>query len=538
MSVVLTPPLNAPANPAANAVAGGNLVVGRTYYFKICARTHNTYLMNSADKRCSPPSVEVSATPDIANRTITISWDAVPDANAYCIYVRWDAVAWKMIGTTNVPTTTNTTYDFTTESNSISNTLDLFTSTVDTPLDISKDTGVGLAVISGAETLDNIYDTIVASYPEYAKKTKGYYVFRFHIQSSGTGSLTIPYGTIICPLQCVIDNPSAAFTWTWQGGSKLYINAWSWRALMYSYNHVFQSKVYLIGGGYMGLGAKAWLFGGDNYVCFNLDRTDPSNSIVDHLTTGISGTGKVENVEVIDNYFRLDSNNAYAENCKAKRIGIWHNSALGDGYFRDCEATEINFNIYSYYGSNLGDDFPFYDCTFNGYDDSDPNKPRIYYYNNDMARGFHAGIFRSLKLKVIKANGDAIPEATVKMWDKNDNLVLDTTTDQNGEITKTDIKVVRTSWQSGSANSSVSSYEEYGPFTLEIFKSGHYRYISKFDLTKKIDCPISLPPAETEAPAQPTGLFVDTPPGRPSGLSIENPDPTPARPSGLTIEEV
>ena len=538
MSVVLTPPLNAPANPAANAVAGGNLVVGRTYYFKICARTHNSYTMNAFYRRCSPPSVEVNATTDISNKTITVSWDAVTDANAYYVYVRWDAGNWKCINTLN-PTTTGITYDFTTESSASANAADLFAYTGDTPLNISKDTGVGIAVISGAETLDNIYDMIVANYPNYAEKAVGYYVFRFHIQSSGTGSLTIPYGTIICPLQCTIDNPSADFTWTWQYGSKLYINAWSWRGLENDYNMNFQEKVFLVGALAMGLGAKAVLFGGDNYVSFNLSRTNPENAVIDHLTTGINGTGKVENVEVIGGYLRLENNDNYAENCKALRINHHHNGVVGSNYFRDCEATETSgFNMHIYYGLNLGADLPFYDCIFNSVSDSNPNKPLISYYNTAGAKDFHAGIFRSVKLKVIKANGDAIVGASVKMWDKDDNLVLDTTTDQNGEITKTDIKIIRTSWQSGSVVSSMSSYEEYGPFTLKIYKNGYYLYKSNFDLTQKIDCTIALPPAETEAPATPTGLAVDTPPGRPSGLGIEDPDPAPARPSGLIIEEV
>lgn len=45
-----------------------------------------------------------------------------------------------------------------------------------------------------------------------------------------------------------------------------------------------------------------------------------------------------------------------------------------------------------------------------------------------------------------------------------------------------------------------------------------------------------LPP-DTEAPAPPTGLFVDTPPARPSGLDIEDPDPAPVRPAGLGLED-
>lgn len=495
MSVTLTAPLLAPANPSAVAVADGSLVEGRTYYFKICARTYNSYAVTSSDKRLSPPSSEVNATTDATKKTVTVSWDAVTDAVAYYIYVRWGTENWRCIGTVWTATTTGTTYDFVTE-DSIhpSSIADLFALTFDTPLDISKDTGIGIATINGDVTLDEIYDAIVLSYPTYAKKSKGYYVFRFHIKSIETGSLTIPYGTIICPLQCIVENPSPDFIWTWQYSSKLYVNGYGWRAFDVFYNPVFQKKVHIIGGAALGIGYKPLLYGHDNYVNINLDRMTSSNLLIDHIMVQVLGTGILTDIDVISNNIGIQSNTASVENCIANAISLWHNGALGNSYIRDSEMVSTSYNIRIAWAENLGADFPYYDCTFHAISDSDPNKPIIYYYPEPSyhTHTYHAAIYRSIKIKVTKKDGTIITGATVKVWNKDNVLVMDETTDGNGETNKVDIKVVRTSWLSGSASSSVSSYEEFGPFEIKIEKPRYENYECNFTLEEKTDWTIAL----------------------------------------------
>ena len=171
------------------------------------------------------------------------------------------------------------------------------------------------------------------------------------------------------------------------------------------------------------------------------------------------------------------------------------------------------------------------------------NKPRIYWFNMTSAEQRNCFIEYTVNIEVTDSNGNPINEATVKMYDKDNNLIFEKITGIDGKIDTLTVEALRmtnkyTGYNIDDANYSKSIITYKTPHTMIIEKSGYYLYKSKFDLTQKIDCTIALPPAETEAPATPTGLVVDTPPGRPTGLGIEDPDPAPARPSGLIIEEV
>ena len=174
------------------------------------------------------------------------------------------------------------------------------------------------------------------------------------------------------------------------------------------------------------------------------------------------------------------------------------------------------------------------------------NKPRIYWFNMTSTEQRDCFIEYTVDIKVTappQRGGDPINGATVKMYDKDGNLIFEKTTDMDGKIDTQTIEALRMTNKYTGSNVDDASYSKSvitykTPHTMTIEKDGYWFYEEKINLTKKIDCIIALPPAETEAPAQPTGLTVDTPPGRPTGLGIEDPDPAPARPSGLIIEEV
>ena len=96
----------------------------------------------------------------------------------------------------------------------------------------------------------------------------------------------------------------------------------------------------------------------------------------------------------------------------------------------------------------------------------------------------------TLDLKVINENGDTISGATVKIWDKNDNLVVDTTT-ANGIIpTQT---LVHSDYQHTPGGGNYDYTQTmHTPHTLQISKAGYQTYKKKFTLDEKIDWRIRL----------------------------------------------
>lgn|GEM_PF-4502521 len=70
-----------PVNVQAVLSAGGGLTAGTTYYYRVVAVRY----YQSVLPVLSIPSAEVSATADAVNKTITVSWNAVANANVYIV---------------------------------------------------------------------------------------------------------------------------------------------------------------------------------------------------------------------------------------------------------------------------------------------------------------------------------------------------------------------------------------------------------------------------------------------------------------------
>ena len=100
----------------------------------------------------------------------------------------------------------------------------------------------------------------------------------------------------------------------------------------------------------------------------------------------------------------------------------------------------------------------------------------------------------TFNLKVVDKNGNSIPNASVKIWDKNNNLVVDETTDANGEIPEQTLTYGYYDQDHG--NTPVMQT----PHTIRIAKAGYQTYEKKFTLDKKIDWMIALtaPPKITD----------------------------------------
>jgi|GEM_PF-2556963 len=93
-------------------------------------------------------------------------------------------------------------------------------------------------------------------------------------------------------------------------------------------------------------------------------------------------------------------------------------------------------------------------------------------------------------LKVIDKDNTAINGATVKIWDKDNNLVVDTTTDANGEIaTQT---ITRGYYNQANGN----TLQDASPHLIKIEKAGYTTYEADFTLEEKTDWLIALNSAE------------------------------------------
>ncbi len=94
----------------------------------------------------------------------------------------------------------------------------------------------------------------------------------------------------------------------------------------------------------------------------------------------------------------------------------------------------------------------------------------------------------TFNLKVVDEGGNPIGGATVKVYDKNNNLIFEKITDANGQIPEQIIT-------DGYFN---PSFHSYSPHTLIVEKEGYETYQIQFTPTKPIDWEISLIEKEEE----------------------------------------
>jgi len=103
-------------------------------------------------------------------------------------------------------------------------------------------------------------------------------------------------------------------------------------------------------------------------------------------------------------------------------------------------------------------------------------------------------ICNSFNLKVIDKDGNNIENASVKLYDKNNDLVFEELTDENGLIPEQIVKIIRDEiWKLASNNyDPVRTIYTYNPFRLVIEKTGKQIYESIFTIDQKQNLIISL----------------------------------------------
>jgi len=125
--------------------------------------------------------------------------------------------------------------------------------------------------------------------------------------------------------------------------------------------------------------------------------------------------------------------------------------------------------------------------------DADTNTWTIRWYR-DYPTGY---VYRqyTFNLKVIDKENNSILGASVKVWDKDNNLLFSESTDENGIITEQILtykkyeKDVENCVDPGCSETIVTTYS---PHIIEISKAGYQTYKKKFTLDKEIDWTIGL----------------------------------------------
>jgi hypothetical protein len=107
---------------------------------------------------------------------------------------------------------------------------------------------------------------------------------------------------------------------------------------------------------------------------------------------------------------------------------------------------------------------------------------------NSDSTGFRWYDKISFNLKILDTNGSAINGANLEIYDKDDTLIVNTTSDSNGTVVEQNI-TKRFFEVNGT---SVLPENNSSPFTIIISKTGYETYQTTFNITDKIDWTIAL----------------------------------------------
>ncbi|OQX71334.1 hypothetical protein B6D52_01755, partial [Candidatus Parcubacteria bacterium 4484_255] len=127
--------------------------------------------------------------------------------------------------------------------------------------------------------------------------------------------------------------------------------------------------------------------------------------------------------------------------------------------------------------------------------DADTDTWSILWYSTESG---NARLYRqyTFNLKIVDKEGIPISGAKVKIWDKNDNIVVDTTTDSNGRIAEQTITYKEYAKDviacEGMGNCSYSIITTYSPHKIRISHQDYPSREFEFTLDKKIDWTIAL----------------------------------------------
>lgn len=489
MTVTVTGPLGTPVIASISLADGGSLLASTTYYFRVVATPQASYA-EIADNH-SAASVEGTFTTDTIQKQVAITWGAITGANGYWVYLTTTPGVYSLlrkVGTLGgYSTATNSiTLD---GSQSMTSPEQLFASSQTMPGTLDKEAGKILISFTGATTLLDIYNAIIAAgYTGNCSYDGGTFILIGSIYITGTtaGALT-EKNKVLVFLDGGLKNTNSNCTLTF--GS--YISA-----TLYGYDgctfYVMRRGIRFAGGSLntylygcmfknlgFGLASEANVLCGDTYVLRDqltlnfsgafiypaYDDFYGSSDIVAlqtaYMTTGGACTSIIR--PILKNAYLFD----YVST-NTQTLTVSDGVMYGEGY-----------DIRS--GRSLDDKTIFLNCTFPERSDLIP----IISWDLAGYRGAKQFWF-TLALKVVDVNGVGLSGASIVIKDVLGSPVAGSpfTTNATGDIS-TNLYGYRMTWSGGGTTSSTKT--DQTPHTVTISKSGYITKKIKYTMDRKRD---------------------------------------------------
>lgn len=473
-----------PAVISANPVAGGSLTIGVTYHFVVCGcgGTDFAYYNRGMGRQVSPPSNEVTFTADATNKSVEITLDTPADgiggdAQSYWLYIYISNDSEANFNGTDVDGNIkqNQLSSAPARSGAVSYTIAVasfpFTlssfSRNSAPYYINGIPEIQLdgGTYSDPITPKDIYDFLAAQGKIYCMDRLAYldklgimrcfgYVFYAHINSlSITNHFKIPDREI-----CIFAHKQSfgelSHMWTGNmqeagdghtgdypyGGGTIYLMG------RYAHYHIYnKTEVY-------------------NGSILEVPPSVMSGFIYTNVCSGYPQWGSIHHIE--DSNYHAQNGRFASAKLTAKNINADYTMEMGiitgsviDGIKIYSEIRSASGGTYSPYvfrglkqvngpatnflvvNWGVGDHIhKFYDCLL--FHEPTFSTFRIYYNRVQMGTNFQIFVGFSFNVKVVDKNNIPIQNAPVILKDKDENELINTITDVNGDITETDINIL------------------------------------------------------------------------------------------------
>ena len=463
-----------PANVSGSVVAGGTLTASYTYFYVVQAVFYDGTSYWGVDGR-SQSSAEITVTTDVTNKTARLVWDTVVGAKSYKVYRAttsgsYDRLLAIQIRDIDVNTAGVCTWD---------------------------DTGYGVAfnnayqnVIRGKITLSgleadkfsivDLYDADVAGGWGVVKKLDdSTFSVNCFLELDGNVYWEDIDKTIIFRDTWTYDRLYGIFG-TYDSGKDItyngcnliskcsYLHSAQWQELKFYGGLIAYYQDYNARVGTSGLSYNHWsLRGGEliDVLAIHTRSMSGANGMLYKRTT-------LQGMDVA-----LGSTNATYED-----VTVMNCSRT----FQTGKNSRIRAVGY------VGQDMGLGDCLCLSYgwqvelvDSTVTDTP--FKYHSGTAVGAWGRLISSYLIHLVDEANEDIIGASIKVYNSSGTLLLDLTTDANGEVADEIIMSETTFSDTG-----VKSVAEYGPFDIYISKTGYETYHQKKDITAKVEETVTL----------------------------------------------